>query len=70
MTLKEQSRFKYIVHIDGNVNAYRPVDDDEDRICHSPGCEHTSWAEYLKPDVHYVGVRADLTDLEERLNGA
>jgi hypothetical protein len=36
LTLKEQSRFKYIVHIDGNVNAYRLLTTMK-KICHSPG---------------------------------
>jgi hypothetical protein len=72
MTLKEQSRFKYIVHIDGNVNAYRLLTTMKTgSVILRVVSEYTSWADkYLKPDVHYVGVRADLTDLEERLNGA
>jgi hypothetical protein len=69
MTLKEQSRFKYIVHIDGNVNAYRLLTTMKTgSVILRVVSEYTSWADkYLKPDVHYVGVRADLTDLEEKI---
>lgn len=69
MTLKEQSRFKYIIHIDGNVNAYRLLTTMKTgSVILRVVSEYTSWADkYLKPDVHYIVVRTDLTDLEEKI---
>jgi hypothetical protein len=45
MTLKEQSRFKYIVHIDGNVNAYRLTTMKTGSVILRVVSEYTSWAD-------------------------
>jgi len=61
----EQSLYKYIVFIDGNVHAYRllTVLSFGSLILrvHSP---YTSWADsILKPNVHYISIKSDLSDL-------
>jgi hypothetical protein len=49
MTLKEQSRFKYIVHIDGNVNAYRLLTTMKTgSVILRVVSEYTSWADKFK----------------------
>lgn len=69
MTLKEQSRFKYIIHIDGNVNAYRLLSTMKTgSVILRVMSDYTSWADkYLKPYVHYIPIRPDLADLEEKI---
>lgn len=69
MSMKEQSRFKYIIHIDGNVNAYRLLSTMKTgSVILRVMSDYTSWADkYLKPDVHYINIRPDLSDLEEKI---
>jgi hypothetical protein len=69
MNLVEQSKHKYMVHIDGNVAAYR--------LLHSMMTgsvqlkvkgKYTMWLDhFMKDGVHYVGVAEDLSDLEEKI---
>jgi hypothetical protein len=69
VSMSEQAKYKYIVHIDGNVLAYRLLG----TFCtgslmlrvESP---YVSWAdEWLRPNVHYVSVKGDLSDLEDKI---
>lgn len=69
LTYVEQSQYKYIIHIDGNVNAYRLI------YLMSTGSltlrvmsDYTSWAEnYIKEYVHYIPIKKDLSNLKEIL---
>lgn len=66
---EEQSKFKYILHLDGNVAAYRLgktlllnvvilLQESGSRV----------WFQHLmKPYVHYVPVKKDLSDLIEKI---
>ncbi len=64
-----QSLYKYIIHVDGNVNAYRLL------VTMSTGSlilrvesEYTSWMDsFLKPNVHYVPIKSDLSDLDTKI---
>ena len=69
MSIKEQSRFKYIIHIDGNVNAYRLLSTMKTgSVILRVISDYTSWADkYLKPDIHYISIRSGLSDLEEKI---
>lgn len=68
-TIEEQSRCKYILHVEGNVAAFRLASmlrlGSVLLIVDSP---FTLWyGKQLKPLVHYVPVKADLSDLESQL---
>lgn len=67
LKMHEQSQYKYIIHIDGNVNAYRMLYTmTTGSLILRVMSEYTSWAEqYLKPNVHYVPVNSDLSNLED-----
>lgn len=69
MTMAEQSRFKYIIHVDGNVNAYRLLTTMmTGSLVIRVDSMYTSWADHmLKAGQHYVLVRPDLSDLIEKL---
>jgi len=69
MTLVDQSKHKYMVHIDGNVAAYRLLQSmmTGSVILKVKG-RYTLWVDHLLQDgVHYVGVNEDLSDLEEKI---
>jgi hypothetical protein len=65
LTMAEQSKYKYIIHIDGNVNAYRLLT----TMCTGSlilrvSSEYRSWVDHLiQPGVHYVPVKSDLSNL-------
>lgn len=66
LSMTEQSKYKYIIHIDGNVNAYRLLT----TMCTGSliirvSSEYRSWVDHLiKPGVHYVPVKSDLSNLQ------
>jgi len=65
MPMSEQSNHKYIIHIDGNVAAYRLLTTmlTGSLILKVDG-PYTLWIEHvLKPMKHYVPVKSDLSDL-------
>ena len=67
MTFEEQSSYKYILHIDGNVAAYRLLKMmlTGSLILKVKG-KYTLWGEtYMEEGKHYVEVKEDLSDLEE-----
>jgi len=70
LKMYEQSQYKYIIHIDGNVNAYRMLYTmTTGSLILRVMSEYTSWAEqYLKPNVHYVPVNSDLSNLQDVLD--
>ena len=69
MSLKEQTTFKYIIHIDGHVSAFR--------LSAELGCgsvvllvksAYRLWYSHLLQSyVHYVPIKADLSDLYDQI---
>ena len=69
MDMQEQSRFKYIIHIDGNVAAYRLLKTMllGSVILKVEG-KYNLWIEQLLQDgVNYISVKEDLSDLIEKI---
>jgi hypothetical protein len=66
LTMFEQSNYKYIIHIDGNVNAYRLLTTMRTgSLILRVSSEYRSWFDHLiQPSVHYLKVKSDLSDLE------
>jgi hypothetical protein len=67
MPMSEQAMHKYIIHIDGNVAAYRLLATmmTGSLILKVEG-PYTLWIDHvLKPGKHYIPVKADLSDLLE-----
>lgn len=70
LNLIQQSNYKYQIHIDGFVAAWRLV-----ALLHM-NClifrVESEWYEYyyehLKPWIHYIPIKKDLTDLIEKIN--
>ena len=69
LSMKEQSNSKFIIHVDGNVNAYRLLTTMRTgSLILRVKSEYTSWVDHLiKPNVHYILINADLSNLEERI---
>ena len=67
LSMAEQSKYKYIIHIDGNVNAYRLLTTmTTGSLVLRVTSQYTSWADHLLQHmVHYVPVKQDLSDLNE-----
>jgi hypothetical protein len=65
LTMADQSQYKYIVHVDGNVNAYRLLATMlTGSLILRVTSQYTSWVDHmLEHMVHYVPVKADLSDL-------
>jgi hypothetical protein len=69
MDMTEQSKHKYILHVDGNVAAYRLLKSmlTKSVILKVEG-EYLLWIDHLlKPMKHYIPIKADLSDLQEKL---
>lgn len=69
MTMAEQSQYKYIIHVDGNVNAYRLLTTmmTGSLIIRVDG-PYVSWVDQIiKPNVHYILVKKDLSDLLQKI---
>jgi Glycosyl transferase family 90 len=67
--MKEQIKHKYIIHVDGNVAAYRLLKSmlTKSVILKVEG-DYILWVDHLlQPMKHYVPVKADLSDLKEQL---
>lgn len=72
MSMKEQSTHKYLIHIDGNVAAYRLLQTmlTGSLILKVDG-PYTLWADHLlQHGVHYLTVTEDLSNLNEMLEWA
>jgi hypothetical protein len=68
LTLKEQSKYKYIIHIEGHVQAFRLAAELATKsVILKVECEYRLWFENkLVPWKHYVPVR-DVADLKSKL---
>lgn len=67
LTWKQQSEYKYILHVDGNVVAYRLLKSMLTKsVILRVKSDFIHWADkYLKPGKHYIEVKSDLSDLQE-----
>jgi hypothetical protein len=65
LTMADHSKYKYIIHVDGNVNAYRLLATMlTGSLILRVTSQYTSWVDHmLQHKVHYVPVKADLSDL-------
>ena len=65
LTMADQSNYKYIIHIDGNVNAYRLLTTmATGSLILRVTSQYTSWVDHMtKHMLHYVPIKADLSDL-------
>jgi len=65
MKMSEQSNYKYIVHVDGNVNAYRLLTTMmTGSLILRVDSPYVSWVDHLmQPGKHYIMVKSDLSDL-------
>jgi hypothetical protein len=69
MDMQEQSKYKYIIHLDGNVAAYRLLKTMllGSVILKVEG-KYDLWVEQLLQDgVNYISVKEDLSDLIEKI---
>ena len=69
LSMVEQSQYKYIIHVDGNVNAYRLLTTMlTGSLILRVMSEYTSWVDHLLvPNVHYIPVKPDLSDLVAKI---
>jgi hypothetical protein len=69
MTLEEQASYKYIIHVEGHVQAYRlSIELAMRSVVLLVESKYKLWYQHrLVPWVHYVPVQSDLSDLEERI---
>ena len=69
MTMEEQSTYKYIIHVQGHVQAFRlSIELAMNSVILLVESKYKLWYEsLLKPWVHYVPVSSDLSDLDERI---
>ena len=69
LSLKEQSEYKYIIHIDGHVSAFRlSLELSLKSVILLVESEWKMWySEKLIPYVHYVPVKKDLSDLIDQI---
>ena len=65
LTPEQQTQFKYIVHIDGHVSAFRlSLELNMGSVILIVNSNYKMWYKHLiKPYVHYIPVKADLSDL-------
>lgn len=65
LSMVEQSKYKYIIHIDGNVNAYRLLTTMmTGSLIIRVESPYVSWVDHLiKPGRDYVLVKPDMSDL-------
>jgi len=69
LTMAEQSQYKFILHIDGNVNAYRMLYTmATGSVILRVMSEYTSWAEqYMVANEHYIAIAPDLSNLKLKM---
>jgi len=69
LTLEEQSTYKYIIHIEGHVQAYRlSIELAMRSVILLVESKYKLWfQDRLVPWVHYVPVESDLSDLDEKI---
>jgi hypothetical protein len=66
---KEQSQFKYIIHVDGNVVAYRLLKSMlTNSLVLRVKSDFIHWCDdKLEPGKHYIEIKEDLSDLNEKV---
>jgi len=70
LDINEQCKYKYIIHIDGNVNAYRLLETMRTgSLILRVKSEYSSWADgiLIKPNEHYIEIESDLSDLISKI---
>ena len=69
LSMAEQSRYKYIIHVDGNVHAYRLLYSMlTGSVIIRVESAYVGWMDHmLKPGVHYVPVKSDFSDLVSQI---
>ena len=69
LTPEEQSKYKYILNIDGHVTAFRlSLELSMGSVVFLVESKYRIWyMRYLKPGVHYIPVKSDLSDLYEKI---
>lgn len=70
LTYEEQSKYKYVIHVEGHTFAFRLGDELlMGSVVLLQESEYTLWfTDGLKPYVHYVPIAKDLSDLHEKLD--
>jgi len=70
LSMKDQSNYKYIIHVDGNVNAYRLLSTmTTGSLILRVMSPYTSWVDHMiKHKVHYIPIKEDLSDLLHVIN--
>ena len=65
MTMQEQMKYKYILDIEGNASAYRiGYILSFKSVLLKVESDYTMWIdEYLKPNVHYIPISKDFSNL-------
>lgn len=65
MSIYDQSKYKYIINVDGNVSAYRLSDElNTGSVILLVKSKYRLWfTPLLKPYIHYVPVKEDLSDI-------
>lgn len=69
LSWNDQSKYKYIIHIDGNVLAYRLLKSMlTGSLILRVKSDYVHWLDgVMKPNKHYIEVKPDLSDLQEVL---
>jgi hypothetical protein len=69
MTLEKQGDYKYIIHVDGNVVAYRLLKSMLTKsLILRVKSEYIHWTDHLlKSGEHYIEIKPDLSDLKSKL---
>jgi hypothetical protein len=69
LSLEEQSMYKYIIHVEGHVQAYRlSIELAMGSVILLVDSPYKLWyQDRLEPWVHYVPVQSNLSDLDERI---
>lgn len=69
LTPDEQSKYKYIINIDGHVSAFRlSLEMNMGSVILKVDSEWKVWySTFLKPYVHYVPIKSDLSDLYSQI---
>jgi len=69
LTFEEQCKYKYIIHIDGHVSAFRLSSElSMNSVILLVESEWKIWYSHLlKPYVHYVPVKKDLSDIYKQI---
>jgi hypothetical protein len=70
MTPEKQAEYKYIVNVDGHSAAYRfGLELSTGSVILKVESKYIIWFQkYLKPFYHYIPIKKDLSDLEEKID--